>query len=232
MNQLPQTCVDVESALPLYVGADLERAEMVAVGEHIEGCAPCRRGAERARAARKALAALGDASATEGGDVWRGDLWPGIRERLVAEHILGPATWGAGGARRLLGTRWRRLAGLSSLAVAASLLALGLSGVFTSAPAPAESPLVAGPRGAHPLAADPVAATAGAVLAPTQPIAIVDGAADVPPVVAAPPGGVPGRLRKARPGEPHMLDRAQDLRPEYGLITRRPNSLASFPKRQ
>lgn len=119
MERLPESCTEVQAALPLYAGGDLDPREMDAVRTHVEGCPRCEVRAQRARTARARLATLRAEEPTV-------DLWPGIRAQLEAEGWLTtegrPAPVPRPRALRPA-PLWRRGA-LAAAAAAAALLAV------------------------------------------------------------------------------------------------------------
>lgn len=139
-------CSEVLSALPLYVGQDLDSAELDEVALHLERCESCAAQHARALDARAALSAgdwITDDPAT--GDPSIGNsggpsLWEGVRAGMVAEGLLGArprlvpsrATLEASRpAAEPLVHRNRWWIG-SSAAAAAVLFAFGLSGLLGS----------------------------------------------------------------------------------------------------
>ncbi len=141
----PPECSEVLAALPLYVGQDLDTAELDKVALHLEGCASCAAQHGRALAARAAFASgAWVASDSEGPSLWAG-VRAGLvtggliggRPRLVSEpqpsRAVATVTTGAavtpgavGGARLPRGRWWIG----SGAAAAAVLFAFGLSGLL------------------------------------------------------------------------------------------------------
>ena len=82
-------CAEYRERLPLYVGGDLDSTELDAIAQHLAGCETCAAEAARASGARNAfvdsLQGWRSEFATEEG---RAELWPSIRDRLVAEGLL------------------------------------------------------------------------------------------------------------------------------------------------
>lgn len=82
-------CAEYRERLPLYVGGDLDSTELDAIARHLAGCETCAAEAARASGARNAfvdsLQGWRSEFATEEG---RAELWPSIRDRLVAEGLL------------------------------------------------------------------------------------------------------------------------------------------------
>lgn len=199
---LPQTCEDVEAALPLFVGSDLEPAEMDAVRLHLEGCEDCGALARRAVAARGVLVGARYASPLAGPS-----LWEGIRPELVAEGLIASsssADASTGDAPPVRSARPRLTSfqrfGIGSAAAAAAVLfAFTLAGQLRpEAPAGPSSPVSSGER----------AATV-AVSVPT-PVGPVEDTRVVFPNRITPDGWQP--LRAAQDGDQHMLDVAGDFR--------------------
>ena len=96
MYELPKNCADVRGSLPLYVGRDLEPAEIEAVQGHLNDCADCRGELEAAESARRALLSLHVASEpptapTAVADEPELDLWPGIHQELVRAGLVAGA---------------------------------------------------------------------------------------------------------------------------------------------
>ncbi len=83
MRHEARRCEDVLERLPLYVGGDLDGPEQDGIAAHLALCASC---AEEAAAASLARVAFVEALAAEKGE--RAELWPGIRERMLAEGLL------------------------------------------------------------------------------------------------------------------------------------------------
>jgi hypothetical protein len=125
MERLPETCTDVQAALPLYVGSDLEPMEQASVEAHLTGCAACSGVSERAQAAREVLWTLRDRENEKPAP----HLWGGIRAQLVSEGLLKLAPVGDESGRELSRpsgsgprTSWRwRTVQLGGLAAAAAL---------------------------------------------------------------------------------------------------------------
>ncbi len=78
-------CSDVLASLPLYVGRDLDSAEMDEVALHLDGCVACAAQHDRAQSARAALAAGAWVTPDSEGP----SLWEGVRAGMVAEGMLG-----------------------------------------------------------------------------------------------------------------------------------------------
>ena len=120
MKATPETCTDIQAALPLFVGFDLEAHEMEQVSGHLESCSACRALAGRAEAAREVWKTLRDEE-----DRRALDFWSRVRAGLVSEGRLGVEP-----ARR---TASAFPLGLAS-AAAAAVLFVGLSRLFEPVP--------------------------------------------------------------------------------------------------
>jgi len=108
MERVPESCADVLSGLPLYVGADLEPEVQAAVDRHLQACGECRMAADRVQAARQVL--WSEYAETEvPADL---DLWDSLRPQLADEGLFEGVP-----ARRPL-PMWR----VASYAAAAALL--------------------------------------------------------------------------------------------------------------
>jgi anti-sigma factor RsiW len=114
MKDLPDTCLEIENTLPLWVGGDLEPEALRAVEEHLVRCARC---AESGAKARRARSALRQGLSLEVQRIGAGlDPWPRLRSSLRAEGLL-PAstksTAGLVGSRRgPIAVRWATAAAL------------------------------------------------------------------------------------------------------------------------
>lgn len=190
-----ETCLEIENALPLWAGGDLEPEAQASVENHLARCEGCSRAAVRARAARAALE-RGLKSAAERMGAGR-DPWPSLRESLRAEGLVGPAH-AAPSARP-----WYRRSTAWPVA-AAVLVGLFLAGTWLpngSEPTPAPGvPRVAdgGNRPQH----GPSRASETDVEAPGF----------VGPVAALPAG-----LRRLSPADPRMRDTAWRFRPTSSI---------------
>lgn len=125
-------CDDIRAQLPLYLGGDLEAPLAERVRDHLEGnplegqggpCAGCARALFELREVRARLLELPERSPAP-----VVDLWPRVRQGLLAEGLLsgtGPAARTPLVVRRPAGRllSWPRLA---SAAAAVALVALGL----------------------------------------------------------------------------------------------------------
>jgi len=141
MDPTPDTCIDVRSALPLFVGGDLDPGELRAVERHLDGCPACQDARRRAEDARTVLATRPEPGPTP-------ELWTGIRARLAEEGHFAEAAPAVPAPLRLV--RGPRLApvGLAS-AVAAVVFAFLLAGLLRPDPAtPAGVGTLAGTGGA------------------------------------------------------------------------------------
>lgn len=186
-----ETCLEIENALPLWAGGDLEADTQASVEEHLARCEGCSRAAVRARAARAALR-QGLNSAGERMGSGR-DPWPALREALRAEGLVGPARatprarpWFA---RR--NTAWP--------VAAAVLFGLFLAGTwlpFGTGPATVPSVPRVADGGTRPQA-DPSRTS------PTE--------AEVPSV-AGPTVAIPAGLHRLSPTDPRMRDTAWRFR--------------------
>jgi hypothetical protein len=113
MMEIPENCIDVQNALHLYVGADLETEVQVAVARHLEACAGCRAQADDAQAARAALLVLkSDAPPAI-------SVWSDVRAQLLREGRIA----GAPVARR---SPWWIVPAAAAASVAAVLLTLAV----------------------------------------------------------------------------------------------------------
>lgn len=145
MEYLPEQCAEVRSALPLYVGGDLDPSELEAVGGHLGGCPSCAALHERARAARGVL--VEHLRTTASGTA--PSLWEGVRAGLhgsleeeggrMGSATPALSTAGASGLPSRIGrpTPLRRVAVGGLAAAAAVVLTLGLTRLMTPAPLPA-----------------------------------------------------------------------------------------------
>lgn len=89
MKNPSETCADVLSSLPLFVGGELETDAARTVESHLARCGACRAAHERASRARAALGTLRAELAPAP------DLWPGLRGTLVDEGLLAGSAQGA-----------------------------------------------------------------------------------------------------------------------------------------
>lgn len=185
MRDLHETCLEIESHLPLWAGGDLEPEVQESVESHLAVCERCTRAAVRAREARAALrrGLRQDAERMGAGR----DPWPALRAVLREEGLVG-----APSARSHAGHAGPRLRRLSPAwaAAAAVLVGLFLYGTWT-------------PEG------DPKTVVQGEV----RPREAKDAVAPAP--VAEPAFAVlPAGLRRVAPGEPRMRDTAWYFRPD------------------
>ncbi|MCB9904216.1 MAG: zf-HC2 domain-containing protein [Planctomycetes bacterium] len=112
--EIPENCMDVQNALHLYVGADLEAEVQVAVARHLDGCANCRARATEAQAARAALLGLAvDVPLTT-------SVWSDVRAQLIREGRIASAA----APRR---TPWWIIPAAAAASVAAVLVTLALN---------------------------------------------------------------------------------------------------------
>ncbi len=131
MDRNDTSCTDVQAALPLFVGYDLEAPEMEKVAGHLDTCPTCHALAGRAQSAREVLWTLRDdasggarpAPALSAGGP---DLWPGVRAELVREGLLE--------ARPMLSSGPRRVWFGGIAAAAAAVLLVTLAQVFDPVP--------------------------------------------------------------------------------------------------
>lgn len=127
-------CTDVLAALPLYVGQDMDSAELEGVALHLNGCDPCTAEHDRAQSARAVLVA----GAWVGPESEGPSLWEGVRAGMVAEGLIAGGPRLVSGPAGLAGTRPRattRVPGSrwwigSGAAAAALFFAFGLSGLL------------------------------------------------------------------------------------------------------
>jgi len=111
--EIPENCIDVQNALHLYVGADLETEVQVAVARHLEACTGCRVQADDAQAARAALLGLRSEAPPAI------SVWSDVRAQLVREgHLAGTPV-----ARR---SPWWIVPAAAAASVAAVLLTLAV----------------------------------------------------------------------------------------------------------
>ncbi len=185
------SCADIQSLLPLFVGGDLEPALEHEVGRHLgsagegsaRGCPACQQALDALELARRALRELPGRSPAPAID-----LWPPLRERLLAEGLLSiPA------ARRSAAAPAARTgAGRRPLVVfvrMAAALLIGLGALFVALRAGRQAPPAPSP--------DPIVD------------AIVDSGAG-PGSVAVPVTPVSlGGLRRLEPGELPLSEEAQ-----------------------
>jgi anti-sigma factor RsiW len=78
-------CAEFRERLSLYVGGDLADAELDAIGLHLADCESC---AAEAAAASRARNTFVDGLSTWRSEVGGADLWPSIREQMLAEGLL------------------------------------------------------------------------------------------------------------------------------------------------
>jgi len=108
MERVPESCADVLSNLPLYVGADLDPEVQAAVDRHLQACSACRVAADRVQASRQVL--WSEFAETEvPADL---NLWSSLRPQLADEGLFDGIP-----ARRSM-PLWR----VASYAAAAALL--------------------------------------------------------------------------------------------------------------
>ena len=192
MRDLHETCLEIENALPLWAGGDLEPDAQVSVESHLARCEVCSRSAVRARAARAALR-RGLELGSERMGVGR-DPWANLRESLRAEGLVAPART----APRM--QPWYRRRSTAWPVAAAVLIGLFLAGnwlPFGSEPTPVQGVPRVAEGGARP-GRDP-SRTAGTD-------------AETPSFVG-PVAAIPASLRRLSPAEPRMRDTAWRFRP-------------------
>lgn len=204
MKFLPESCLEIENSLPLWVGGDLDPRVRSEIERHLAACEPCSSLARRARASRQALRSHLTASVGRGPD-----LWPSIQTALRAEGRFGPAepTLPRMRAGRGIGRFW------PVAAAAAALLGFWLGGRFLPLAPP--DPLANGtsPVGPAPAGSDDLAG------GPSDP----GGALPAPPVFKR--GIRPAGLRRLARGEAHLADMAEI----YGLEPMLLNGLSPVP---
>lgn len=142
MHDLPKNCSDVRGSLPLFVGRDLEPAEIDAVQGHLAECADCRTELEATESARRALLSLHAASdlpaePAAGADEPEFDLWPNIEKELVLRGQIQTAETVVARPRFALlkggNQRW--------IAAAAAAFLLAWFGFFTNTQEPLVDPV-------------------------------------------------------------------------------------------
>jgi hypothetical protein len=155
MRDPHETCLEIESHLPLWAGGDLEPDVHSSVEDHLSRCDSCARAAVRARSARTALErGLRDEAERMG--VGR-DPWPAIRASLRAERLLEREE-----AVPVVRPRPRRL-GWAWPVAAAILVGLFLAGTWLPSggdPGTTTPPLVGvvdPPKSANPTSGSPLA---------------------------------------------------------------------------
>ncbi|MEE8467801.1 MAG: zf-HC2 domain-containing protein [Planctomycetota bacterium] len=203
-------CSQVLAALPLYVGRDLDSAELDAVALHLEGCDACAAQHERALRARSAMAAGAWVTPADEGP----SLWAGVRAGLLAEGLLGarprlvPSTTSAAASRspRESSVHQNRWWIGSSAAAAALLFAFGLSGLLGSDGSPG-----AGFEGS----ALDVDGTHRTVAEGADGVDGVGGAARLIPTNTD--TRVPGHLRRPGADRAPLLQNAVEWLPEQGI---------------
>ena len=126
MRDLHETCLEIESHLPLWAGGDLEPEVQESVESHLAVCERCTRAAVRAREARAALrrGLRQDAERMGAGR----DPWPALRAVLREEGLVGAPSAGSHAGHP--GPRLRRLSPAWA-AAAAVLVGLFLYGTWT-----------------------------------------------------------------------------------------------------
>jgi len=136
--ELPENCTDIENAIHLYVGADLEPEIQRAVTRHLDGCRACRHLAEQARLARDAFLGLTADEPLEE------SVWGAVRAELERDGLLR-------GAPTIQRTSWWIVPAAAAASVAAVLLTLAWRGDASVLPGPEN-----GPVGPQPIALEPV----------------------------------------------------------------------------
>lgn len=203
MEPKSEPCLEVQHLLPLYVGADLDPAEMDLVAEHLNGCEECRASNLALLGARERISSLAEASWT----LRTPDLWSGVRAGLVQEGLLGRPSI----------SRWQRLR-VGGFAAAAALV-VSLSVLQFTAPA---EPTGAGSRPSASVVPDAGVATAlpapsrRALPAPVRGDIRTVGAGAMPRAtrLQLPPSPVdPAEdgLRRAAEGDVHLIDHARPV---------------------
>lgn len=82
MNDAERSCLEVEALLPLYAGADLDGVEQDSVGEHLAACSSCRDSLAGVQSARTALLGAKGSWNAPGPDLLS-DLLPSIRDKFA-----------------------------------------------------------------------------------------------------------------------------------------------------
>lgn len=188
MKDLPDSCLEIENTLPLWVGGDLEPEALRAVEEHLIRCTRC---AESGAKVRRARSALRQGLSLEVERIGAGqDPWPRLRSSLRAEGLLPAPTMSiasfAGARRGPIAVRWATAAAL--------LLALAFAWTrLTQETTPDRDP-----RSPRPI-------EVGSAVYPHDPSngALSNGALVVKPAVDAP------GLRHLSPNERRLRDTAQ-----------------------
>ncbi len=203
MDYPKDACFEVRAALPLYVGGDLDRDELVAVEVHLESCPACRVAEGRARDAREVLTS----SCAEGPTP---DLWSGIQGQLQAEGLFASPI---ASTLEFQAPKHRlRLVPVGVLSAAAALvLAYLMAGFFTPGLTPEVSPGLA------------ISPGSGGTVTTAVPV----GHTEAPPHVAPRATSKPiaestGGLRPLDEGEDPMYLRAREMRAEQGIVVPRP----------
>jgi len=141
MKDLPDTCLEIENHLPLWVGGDLDPETLRAVDEHLVRCTRC---AERGAKARGARAVLREGLTLEVERIGTGlDPWPRVRDGLRREGLLQPSTK-APATRGPSVVRWATAAAVL-FALAFAWIRLTQSTAMKEIQRP--SPIALGPKG-------------------------------------------------------------------------------------
>ena len=216
MDHTFATCFDVRSALPLFVGGDLEIEELRAVEEHLEACPSCQEHQQRARAARAVLTARRDDPSP--------DLWTGVQARLATEGVFASA--GPKGPRALETTptlrsvplRPLRLLPVGVLSAAAAVICAFLLAGFLKPDSGAEAGQGPGT----------IAGTGGTVIG-TMPV-VGEGlpASSKGPALEADSAAPEGFLRPLSEGAEFMYQRGREMHTEQGIVI--PSAEARGPR--
>lgn len=207
---------------------------MEAVAVHLDRCTECRALADRASAARAVLADL----RVEQARLPVPDLWSGVRDRLQAEGLLGPAADSPARVETAAGTvlpfRGRGLAAAAAVIIGIALWRGQLAPPGTTEPG-LTTPTTTTTTTAAVVRTEPVPTAlepAGPVATPVAtPAALAQPARDV--AFAQEPAGA-GHLERLAPGSEHLIESARIFRPEEMVLrqgTGEGPTLASSPMR-
>ncbi|MEM9803058.1 MAG: hypothetical protein AAGA20_22240 [Planctomycetota bacterium] len=202
---------DFESALPLYVGGDLDPTDAAFVEAWIARHPADRAQLDAARASRRILQEHGERERARPTP----DLWPSVREELARTGALGTglrtfearAVDGSGQeptGRVVGGTRWFHRPGFA--AAAAVLLAVTVGTLLVRTGAPAESVPAERPEA---FTGRPAAVRLVGTQRSTPAVAPATAARTRNAVVIRRPAFVP--LRPASRTEPHLIDGASEV---------------------